>query len=183
MKIIAGLGNPDQKYAHSRHNAGFIFVDYLATRLHLKFQAEKKLQAALAKSEIIYRGESSDLLLIKPLTMMNNSGQALRAVLDYYYPDALEEESNHLIVAHDDLDLELGEFKLQRGKGPKIHNGLQSVYQHLGMKNFWHLRLGVDSRQGLRNQPSAAYVLQKMSAAEERQLQQAVVEAFELLLP
>jgi len=69
-------------------------------------------------------------------------------------------------VVHDDLDLALGTFKLQKAVGPKEHNGLQSIYQHLGSKDFWHLRLGIDSRAGLRTTSPADYVLQAMSPAE-----------------
>lgn len=183
MKIIVGLGNPGKEYQRSRHNAGFILVDFLAERLQLPFKAEKKFQVEMTKGEIIYRGDTEDLCLIKPQTFMNNSGQAVRAVLDYFYPDVLEEESNHLIVAHDDLDLALGDFKLQRGKGPKVHHGLQSLYQHLGTKDFWHLRLGIDNRQGIRDQAPADYVLQKMNNFELGQLDKAIEAALNELIP
>lgn len=182
MRIIVGLGNPGKNYQNTRHNAGFIFVDYLADLLQLSWKYEKKLQAKLARSEVIYQGSTEDLCLIKPETFMNLSGQAVRAALDYYYPDVLEEEPQHLVVAHDDLDLPLGEFKLQK-KGPKVHNGLQSLYQHLGFDDFWHLRIGVDTREGMRTLPPADYVLMKMSPEEQKQLQESLKSAVSMILP
>jgi peptidyl-tRNA hydrolase, PTH1 family len=163
MKIYVGLGNPGDKYQKTRHNAGFMFVDAAAKELDLAFKFEKKFNAALAVKR-------DDLFLLKPQTFMNNSGQALRAFLDYLKIDLQNSLSGpeDLIVVHDDLDLELGNFKLQKAVGPKDHNGLQSIYQHLGTKDFWHLRLGVDSRKGVRNISPADYVLQVMSKTESQ---------------
>jgi peptidyl-tRNA hydrolase, PTH1 family len=163
MKIYVGLGNPGEKYKNTRHNAGFMFVDAMAEQLGLKFKFEKKFNLELAVKR-------DDIFLIKPQTFMNNSGQALRAFLDYLKIDLHNSFSGpeDLIVVHDDLDLVLGAFKLQKAVGPKEHNGLQSIYQHLGTKDFWHLRLGVDSREGLRNISPADYVLQVMSPSDRQ---------------
>lgn len=182
MRVIVGLGNPGKEYEQTRHNAGFMFVDALAKRLQLPWKFEKKFTAQIAKGEIIYQGSTEDLCLIKPQTFMNNSGQAVRSVLDYFYPEILTQEPQHLVVAHDDLDLILGEYKLQK-KGPKIHNGLLSLYQHLGFQDFWHLRLGIDTRHGERNIPPADYVLMKLSSAEQQQLEQVITSAISLILP
>ncbi len=163
MKIYVGLGNPGEKYQKTRHNAGFMFVDTMAEELGLSFKFEKKFNSALAVKR-------DDLFLLKPQTFMNNSGQALGAFLNYLKIDLKDSLSGpeDLVVVHDDLDLALGTFKLQKAVGPKEHNGLQSIYQHLGTKDFWHLRLGVDSRQGLRNIPPADYVLQTMPQPERQ---------------
>lgn len=173
MKIYVGLGNPGKDYQHTRHNAGFMLVDAMAQELDLSFKFEKKFNAELAVKR-------DDIFLIKPQTYMNNSGQALRAFLDYLKIDIQDPFSGpeDLIVAHDDLDLALGTFKLQKGTGPKDHNGLQSVYQHLGTRDFWHLRLGIDSREGERIVSSADYVLQVMPQ-DERQI---LIETIEPLL-
>jgi peptidyl-tRNA hydrolase, PTH1 family len=177
MKIYMGLGNPGQEYQKTRHNAGFMFVDAIAKELSLNFKFEKKFNAQLAVKR-------DDLFLIKPQTFMNNSGQALRAFLDYLKIDIQDQFSGpeDLIVVHDDLDLALGTYKLQKGIGPKEHNGLQSIYQHLGTKNFWHLRLGIDSREGLRNMASADYVLQVMSAGEREILNNTIQQLLQELL-
>jgi PTH1 family peptidyl-tRNA hydrolase len=178
MKIIMGLGNPGKDYEETRHNAGFAMVDFLAKKFSLTLKLDRKFQAEYIKAPIVRNGVTEDICLIKSIGFMNNSGVSLRAFLEYFYSNfLLDDESNHLIVAHDDLDLELGQFKLQKGKGPKVHNGLSSIYQHLGHKNFWHLRLGVDSRKGDRSINSSNYVLMKMVADERAELQKAISEA------
>lgn len=108
-----------------------------------------------------------DFLLCKPQTFMNNSGQAVRAVLEYYNQAPSSDNLNEVYVVHDDLDLELGSYKLQMGTGPKAHNGLLSIYQHLGTKEFWHVRGGVDNRGELRSKITPAeYVLQPFTPEE-----------------
>jgi PTH1 family peptidyl-tRNA hydrolase len=182
MKIIVGLGNPGKEYQDTRHNAGFALVDYIAQKLLLEMKFDKKFDAELVKADAIYKGKSEELCLIKPQTFMNQSGSSVRAIIDYYYDDLLfEGEENHIVIAHDDLDLPLGEFKIQRGKGPKTHNGLNSVYQHLGTKNFWHLRIGVDNRDSERNIPPADFVLKKMTTEEKSLLDKAIAESVDLL--
>jgi len=177
MKIIMGLGNPGKEFEQTRHNAGFTLVDFLAQKFNLDLKFDKKFQAKYVKTEIIQNGVAEDIYLIKSMGFMNNSGVTLRAFLDYFFDNAFEEdEGNHLIVAHDDLDLALGQFRLQKGKGPKIHNGLNSIYQHLGYKNFWHLRLGVDSRNGDRSINPGDYVLMPMNKEERALLQKAIIE-------
>lgn len=177
MKVIVGLGNPGKEYENTRHNAGFTFIDSLAKKFALNLSFDKKFNAEYVKAEIIQNGVAEDICLIKTMSFMNNSGITLRAFLNYFYTDILEEdEGNHLIVAHDDLDLDLGQFKLQKGKGPKVHNGLNSIYKHLGHKNFWHLRLGIDSRVGNRSIEPSSYVLMKMNQAEQNKLQAVISE-------
>jgi PTH1 family peptidyl-tRNA hydrolase len=177
MKIYVGLGNPGEKYQKTRHNAGFMFIDAIAEELGLSFKFEKKFNSELAVKR-------DDLFLLKPQTFMNNSGQALRAFLDYLKIDLQNSLSGpeDLIVVHDDLDLELGTYKLQKAVGPKEHNGLQSIYQHLGTKDFWHLRLGIDSRKGSRNVPPADYVLQTMSPTEDQLLHKTIKMLLQELL-
>lgn len=160
MKVIVGLGNPGKEYLHTRHNLGFMVVDQLAAEAGRHFSGSPKLQAEVCKI-------SSSLLLCKPQTFMNNSGLAVRALLDYYKLfDA--QKLDELLVVHDDLDLPLGAYKFQLGTGPKAHNGLLSLYQHLGTKQFWHVRGGVDNRGELRSEliPSE-YVLQPFTTEEK----------------
>lgn len=176
MKIIVGLGNPGTEYQRTPHNAGFMLVDYLSDKFALPLRFDTKFKAAYAKGEVLRESLAQDVFLIQPQTFMNESGVAVRALLDYFYKGILDEdEGNHLIVAHDDLDLLLGSFKLQKGKGPKQHNGLLSIYQHLGHKNFWHLRLGVDGRGSDRALPSRDYLL-KPYAAEDLTTMKKMVE-------
>jgi PTH1 family peptidyl-tRNA hydrolase len=177
MKIIVGLGNPGPEYQKTPHNAGFMLVDYLAEQFALPLRFDHKFKANYAKGELVRDGLAQDVFLIQPLTFMNESGVAVRALLDYFYKGILEEdEGNHLIVAHDDLDLPLGSFKLQKGKGPKQHNGLLSIYQHLGHKNFWHLRMGVDGRGADRSLPSRDYLLKPYDQGDLEKMRQMIEE-------
>lgn len=123
------------------------------------FTSAPKLNVLMAKP-------SKEVILAKPQTFMNESGRAVRALLDYYKvsPDLWSES---LYVIHDDLDIELGEYKMQLGKGPKVHNGLLSIYTALGTQNFWHVRVGVDNRHGQRLQTGREYVLESFSSEEK----------------
>ncbi len=177
-----GLGNPGKEYAQTRHNAGFMLIDFLAKKFNLTLKFDKKFQAEYVKAEIIKNGVAEDVCLFKSMSFMNNSGQTLRDFLAYFYDELLhEDEGHHLIVAHDDLDLELGQFKLQKGKGPKVHNGLNSIYKHLGNKNFWHLRLGVDSRKGERSMSPSDYVLMKLSPSQQEELGKVLEQVVDLI--
>lgn len=163
MKYIVGLGNPGQEYERSRHNAGWRVLDQLQITLALPaFSQHKKTTSEIARSK--------DITLIKPQTYMNESGRAVRGVIEYFESAARLEPivENSLYVVHDDLDLELGSYKIKLGTGPKVHNGLLSLYAHLQSEQFWHVRVGVDARNGDRSMPGSAYVLQNFSLEEER---------------
>jgi len=155
MKVIIGLGNIGEKYDKTRHNVGFMTVDYLADKMGINFKKSPKLFSEVAKN--------LDFILVKPQTFMNESGRAVRAICDYFQVN-IEED---LIVVHDDLDIEVGSFKKQQGTGPKVHNGLDSIYQYLGEKNFFHWRIGVDGRNGDRKIPGSNYVLSPFTQEEE----------------
>lgn len=158
MNLIIGLGNFEDKYLQTRHNAGFMFADHLQQQLSLpEFKNQQKFFSLLTKT--------SDLSIAKPTTYMNASGKAVAAIVNFY-----DIPLDQVVIAHDDLDLETGSFKFQFGKGPKVHNGLSSIYQQLGSQEFWHLRIGVDSRQGDRSIPGSSYVLQQISADEKELL-------------
>lgn len=184
MQFIFGLGNPGEKYALSRHNIGFVVVEEVA-RQHLAknlggalpFQHQPKLVADVLKHE--------DLFFVKPQTFMNDSGKAVRATLEYFDKSVkfgAETTFPQVWVIHDDLDLEVGQYKIQFGTGPKIHNGLRSVDEHLHTDQYWHVRVGVDGRQGDRMMPAQNYVLGSFSSAEKEVLQKAIQEvSFEVL--
>ncbi len=118
MKLIVGLGNPGEKYKNTRHNAGWLLVDKLA-KLNLP-----------------------DVKLFKPQKFMNRSGQEVKKLLKEWKGRTLPD----LYVVHDDLDIPLGQFKITFAKGPKVHNGLNSIYEQIGSKDFWHVRIGIDNR-------------------------------------
>jgi len=159
MKYIVGLGNKDEKFKQTRHNVGFMFVDWLAENQQLSFANHKKISAQIAKGD--------GVVLCKPQTYMNLSGQAVRGMIDFFENTPVPSEIKNLVVVHDDLDIELGSYKIQFGVGPKQHNGLLSLYEHLGTDQFWHVRVGIEHRGELRSQiPGDQYVLQSFGSDE-----------------
>jgi len=133
LRAIVGLGNPGAEYEYTRHNAGFWFVDLLAEAGRADFRVESKFQGVLAKVRI----GGKDLLLLKPGTFMNRSGQAIQALASFYKIAPAE-----ILVAHDELDLPAGAARLKIGGGHGGHNGLRSVHQHLG-EAYARLRIGI----------------------------------------
>ncbi len=130
--MIVGLGNPGADYLLTRHNIGFMAADFLAETLSATAW-QKKFQGQLASATL----SGTDFLLLKPLTFMNLSGQAV-AEASRYYKIAPED----VIVIHDDIDLEAGQVKAKQGGGDGGHNGLKSIDAHIG-KNYWRVRLGI----------------------------------------
>jgi len=138
MKLIVSIGNPGVAYLNTRHNAGFLVVE------------------ALQKSKL-----PKDVVLRKSDVFMNESGTFVKKLVDNYKLNL-----NDLYVIHDDLDIKLGEYKVQFGRGPKDHNGLKSIDEELGTDQYWHVRIGVDNRP-LDNKPMGEeYVLQNFSDEE-----------------
>ena len=133
VRAIVGLGNPGAEYEYTRHNAGFWFVDQLAEAYRADFRVESKFQGVTARIRI----GGSDLLLLKPATFMNRSGQAVQALASFY-----KFTPEQILVAHDELDLPAGAARLKLGGGHGGHNGLRSVHQHLG-ENYARLRIGI----------------------------------------
>lgn len=171
-KVFIGLGNPGEKYEQSRHNAGFMFIDYLANQLK-KLSSGQKLGLSLNK-KIEALEQSFDLkgnkyLLCKPQTYMNKSGDSIQKTAQFYKLHPAE-----FTVCYDDLDIELGKFRIVSGYGPKVHNGLGSIQERLGNLNFTHVRIGVDSRAGDRTLPGQDYVLQNFSTDERATLEKNV---------
>lgn len=158
MKLIIGLGNPGAEHENTRHNIGFMFIDYLIQRKQIKLFLKKKLDCIIGKTS----DQGSAVLLMKPQTFMNSSGEAVVKVTAYYGSIS----HSDIIVVHDDLDLKIGEFKIQLGKGPRVHNGVLSVEEKLGTKNFWRLRIGIENREN-KNIPGSSYVLSKFTAEEQ----------------
>ena len=139
--LIVGLGNPGADYAQTRHNAGFMLVDLLARRWRVDWSAGKKFQSRVANVE----REGGRVVICKPQTFMNLSGEAVGALLDFYrLPRA------KLIVAVDDADLPLGEIRLRPAGSSGGHHGLESIEQHLGSREFARLRIGIGRKDGKR---------------------------------
>lgn len=178
MNIIVGLGNPGERYELTRHNAGAMILDNLSQVLECpKYTNNKRIFSDVCKV--------NDNIFVKPQTFMNESGKSVRSALDFYkiFDSGKSKGGFHnLFVLHDDLDLELGSYKIQYGRGPKSHNGLLSIYQHLGTPNFWHVRIGVDSREGDRSLPSQNYVLERFTPKEFEKFNQVKLNLVKELL-
>lgn len=169
LTMIAGLGNPEDRYARTLHNAGFWFADEMARRAGASFKYEKRFDAEICRAQI----GSEEVWLAKPQSYMNNSGGPIRALLDYYRLNI-----GQLLVAHDDLDLPPGAARLKIGGGHGGHNGLRDIMQHAG-NDFMRLRLGI-GHPGDKSQVTA-YVLKRGTAEVEAAVEQAVGEAADVM--
>lgn len=172
--LIVGLGNPGAGYQHTRHNAGFWVVDNLAERAGERFGRHKKSGALLASGRL---GDQR-VLLAKPQSFMNVSGRPTAALLAFHSLPATE-----LIVVHDDLDLPLGTIRVKRGGGEGGHNGLRSISQALGSRDYLRVRFGIGRPPG--RQDPADFVLKPFSTAEREHIPVLVTQAadaVELLL-
>ena len=165
IRIIAGLGNPGEKYERTLHNAGFWFVDALARKYGGSFRYEKKFDADYCRINL--HGE--DVWLVKPQGYMNESGRPIRGVLDYYRLTLGE-----LLVAHDEIDLPPGTTRLKQGGGHGGHNGLRDIIRHCGAE-FLRLRLGV-GHPGEKDMVTN-YVLKRGSGETEDAIQRDIDDA------
>ena len=168
--MIAGLGNPGPKYAETRHNAGFWFLDDLARRNSLVFKRHSRLNADLVRVCLFER----DCILLKPDTFMNLSGQSVRAAMEYYQVSA-----DNLLVAYDELDLPPGVARLKVGGGHGGHNGLRDIFQHLPSHDFLRLRIGIGhpgTKEAVTN-----YVLSRPTASEAGLVRDAIADAVAVL--
>lgn len=132
--LIVGLGNPGIKYVKTRHNVGFMFLDHLAYDLGFLFREESKFSAEIASK--------NGVNFMKPLTFMNNSGDAVSKFLSFYKHTDL----NTVLVVHDDVDLNVGDARLKQGGGSAGHHGIEDISQKIG-NDFWRLRIGIGRPQ------------------------------------
>jgi PTH1 family peptidyl-tRNA hydrolase len=153
--LNVGLGNPGPRYANTRHNVGFQVVEKLAEQLSLGFRA--------GKGDYLIATGAEDILLLKPLTFMNNSGLAVRHAVDYF-----DVERSRVLIVFDDYQLPLGKLRLRAGGSDGGHNGMASVIQHLGAPEVPRLRLGISAEFG--KGEMSDYVLSTFSKAEQKLL-------------
>jgi PTH1 family peptidyl-tRNA hydrolase len=170
MRIYIGLGNPGDKYKNNRHNVGFQFVDFILQNLKNKGFVIKSYEKFDSKiSEVILNDEK--YLFVKPQIFMNNSGIAVKKILDFY-----KEPVDNLNIIHDDLDIPFGNFKIQYGSGPKLHNGILSIEKHLKTNNFKRIRIGIDDRNPENNIDGETYVLSDFTMEEQTKLKQVFIK-------
>mgnify|MGYP000988922663 FL=1 len=164
-KIIVGLGNPGRKYLYTRHNAGWLILDRLIQEL-LQGQAKWHSKSRLL-SQTITLGNN---LLVKPQTMMNNSGQAVKALVNYYGLTS-DDLKDRLLIIHDELDLPLGQTRWSQDSRSAGHKGVQSIIDCLGTQNFNRCRIGIKPPQSLDPDKTMDYVLSNFSNSELKKLQ------------
>ncbi len=168
--LIVGLGNPGSRYAETRHNAGFWFLDRLAQTAGVTFRAQSRLHSETVRASL----GGHDCILAKPTTFMNHSGQAVRAVMDYYKGSAAQ-----LLVAYDELDLPPGVARLKQGGGHGGHNGMRDIFRHTVEQDFLRLRIGI-GHPGNRDAVTG-YVLSRATATQERLVRDSISDALDVL--
>jgi PTH1 family peptidyl-tRNA hydrolase len=174
MWLIVGLGNPGERYAHTRHNIGFDLLDHLARRHSLEFRG-KRANSLIAEGSL----GRQRVALVKPQTFMNLSGQAVAALRSWYKIDPATE----LLVVYDDMDLPFAKLRLRASGSPGTHNGMRSIAGQLGSNTFPRLRIGIDQAPGKLD--AAAYVLNRFSKEQEAELPfllNAAADAVELIV-
>lgn len=164
--LIVGLGNPGPQYEKTRHNVGFMVADSLAGRVGSAFSSHKKSNSDIVQARLGRRS----VVIAKPRTFMNLSGQPVAALSRFFSIDAA-----NIVVVHDELDIDFGALRLKLGGGEGGHNGLRSISQHLSTKDYLRVRVGVGRPPG-RMDP-ASFVLKPFSAAERKDLGVVVEEA------
>lgn len=167
MYVIAGLGNPGSEYENTRHNVGFRVIDELSERLHAEV-GERKFFALCGRASL----GAERILLMKPQTYMNRSGESIRAAADFY-----KVEAGHIIVISDDIDLEEGRLRIRLRGSAGGHNGLKSVIAHLGTSEFPRIRVGVGGKP--EGWDLADYVLGRIRGGEAKLVEEGCGRAAE----
>ncbi|MFC7394731.1 aminoacyl-tRNA hydrolase [Scopulibacillus cellulosilyticus] len=167
MKLIVGLGNPGSKYEHTRHNIGFEAIDAISEKHQIPL-TKTKFNALYGKGKI----NDEDILLVKPLTYMNLSGEAVAPLMNFY-----KLSIDDLLVIYDDMDLAVGKIRLRKKGSAGGHNGIKSLIAHLGTQDFKRIRVGIGRPDG--RQPVIDYVLQRFGENEKDTISQAIEKAKE----
>lgn len=171
MKLIVGLGNPSEKYQNTRHNLGFMVVEQLARRL----TANAKWKQATKFQGLVFRHSAQDLIIFKPQTFMNNSGQAIVKIVNYY-----KTKPNDILIVRDDIDMEVGKIrgpKKETGSGG--HRGVESAIAALGNANFWQLKIGIGRPEN--NISAEVYVLQTFTEEENQIIKNSIEQTVEIV--
>ncbi|MFA6028094.1 MAG: aminoacyl-tRNA hydrolase [Patescibacteria group bacterium] len=161
MKLIVGLGNPGKKYEKTRHNIGFMVVDQIAS----DFKINKKFESAISKE--------NNIIIAKPLTFMNESGRAVAKIAKFY-----KIKPANIFIIHDDKDLNFGSMRVKGTGSSAGHNGVQSIIECLGTKDFVHIRLGVKNIHTPKTD-TADFVLSNFSVDEQKNLKDIIIAANE----
>ena len=169
MKLIVGLGNPGKEYAGTRHNCGFMVIDRLASKLNVDVD-QNKFKGLYAK--VKYHGE--DIILLKPQTYMNLSGESVNAMMNFFKID-----KEDLLVIYDDLDMPVGKLRLRKTGSAGGHNGIKNIIAHLNSQDFKRIRVGIDRHKYMN---VADYVLSRFSKVESEAIEQGIENAANAVL-
>lgn len=184
MKLIIGLGNPGEKYKETRHNIGFAIIEKIKEVADFSdFKEQQKFGALIAEKT---KNDGEKVLLVKPLSFMNRSGEVVHNLMQFY-----KVAKEDILVIHDDLDITLGEFKRTDDSSAAGHNGIKSIIESLGTQKFLRFRIGIEGseRKKQRTVPGDVFVLQKFSDEEisilnidntDNSIIKAVIEEFDL---
>ena len=170
MYIIIGLGNPEPEYSNTRHNMGFDVINILANKNNINLSKSKF--DAICGTGII---QNEKVMLVKPQTYMNNSGEAIRKIIDFY-----KEPLENIIVIYDDMDTQIGNIRIRSKGGPGSHNGMKSIVEMLSSENFSRIRVGIG--KPIEKFDRINYVIGKVKDEEMQELikgQELAVEAVE----
>lgn len=170
MYIIVGLGNPGREYDNTRHNIGFRVIDTLIEKEDITF-GEKKHKAIIGKGFV----EGQKVVVAKPQTYMNLSGESVRELMDFYKID----ETSELIVISDDISLDVGQIRIRKKGSAGGHNGLKNIIAHLGHDNFIRIKMGVGNKPA--HFDLADYVLGHFSGPEQSAMGDAAVQAVDAI--
>jgi len=170
MKLIVGLGNPGKKYEKTRHNVGFLALSNLRFKISdfSEWKLNKKFNAEIAEGKI----NGQKIILVKPQTFMNESGEAAAAASNFY-----KINPHDILIIHDDIDLPFGKIRIKKDGRSGGHQGVQSIINSLGTQNFIRLKIGVGPKTRPANFNAAKYVLQKFNRIEEKILAEIIKKA------
>jgi len=173
MKLIIGLGNPGKKYEKTRHNFGFLVIDKLAKKICIdEWKIKMQFNANITQGNF----NDEKIILAKPQTFMNNSGLAVKSIANYYKID-----NQGILIIHDDIDLKLGDIKIQKNRGSAGHNGVESIINHLKTKDFIRIRIGIKQTDQETNIEVEKFVIQNFSKNEEKKINQIIKKAVDLI--
>lgn len=169
MKLIVGLGNPGRKYKKTRHNVGFMFLDKIADDLNLKFKLDASKKCEIAETTL----DNEKIILVKPQTFMNLSGESVLAVSKYYGID-----SNDILVFHDDMDLDVGRLRIRKSGSSAGHKGLQNIIDLFGTNEIARVKVGISKPVG---ELVVNYVLGDFSKEERIELEFFIEKALDIV--
>lgn len=174
MKLIVGLGNPGVRYQKTRHNIGFMVLDELQDQWLERGASDWSLNAKFNAEISSLQIGKEKIFLLKPMTFMNESGQSVHIVAEYYKIDPKD-----ILVIHDEKDIPLGEIKMQKDRGHAGHNGIRSIIDHLGTKDFHRIRIGIANPKKQGAQDTADFVLGKFGLLERTEVKRTIAAAIE----